>query len=190
MEFIEKEIKEKLTGAVERERGILPDSVRDYLDYMLIETSNDLMGGLGSDQSIEKCGSPVEQMFYIAVNRYFNEIYHYIDRGDQHDLFIAPQFKIKKYRVDFMIEIYRYNDDYSTTPIVRMLIEIDGHDFHEKTKAQVARDKKRDRTLSSECDALLRFSGSEIFKSPHKAAFEAYRIFLDKYLEKMSKLNS
>ena len=43
-------------------------------------------------------------------------------------------------------------------------VECDGHDFHEKTKEQAARDKKRDRDLQALGYRVLRFSGSEIYR--------------------------
>lgn len=44
-------------------------------------------------------------------------------------------------------------------------IECDGHDWHEKTKRQVARDKLRDRRMIAEGIIPLRFSGSEITRN-------------------------
>ncbi|MCL6455084.1 MAG: endonuclease domain-containing protein [Alicyclobacillus sp.] len=69
-------------------------------------------------------------------------------------LFLQKQ--IGKYRVDFAVE---YGD-------VKIVIECDGHEFHEKTKEQAARDKKRDRYLASQGYTVLRYTGSEIVKNP------------------------
>jgi very-short-patch-repair endonuclease len=57
-------------------------------------------------------------------------------------------------RVDFVLR-----HPSSTTAIA---IECDGHDFHERTKQQAARDRKRDRTLQALGYVVLRFTGSEI----------------------------
>lgn len=46
---------------------------------------------------------------------------------------------------------------------VKIAIECDGHDFHERTKEQAARDKSRDRSIVAEGYALFRFTGSEIW---------------------------
>lgn len=55
-------------------------------------------------------------------------------------------------------------------------IECDGHDFHEKTKEQAARDKQRDRDLQSIGWAVARFTGSEIFKNAPAAAEQVRRM--------------
>jgi len=44
-----------------------------------------------------------------------------------------------------------------------IVVECDGHAFHEKTKEQAARDKKRDRVILQAGFPVMRFSGSEIF---------------------------
>ena len=72
--------------------------------------------------------------------------------------FITPQAKVKNYKVDFLVwfSIGRHQGGIS--------VECDGHDFHEKTKEQAARDKKRDRELLTAGFPVMRFSGSEIHK--------------------------
>ena len=45
-------------------------------------------------------------------------------------------------------------------------VELDGHDFHEKTKAQVAYRNRRDRDLQSAGWTIFHFSGSELFREP------------------------
>lgn len=45
-------------------------------------------------------------------------------------------------------------------------IELDGHDFHERTKEQSQRDKSGDRALTLDGWTVLRFTGSEIFADP------------------------
>ena len=53
------------------------------------------------------------------------------------------------------------------------MIECDGHDYHERTKEQAARDKKRDRFFASKGYKVLRFTGSEIWADPEAVAEEA-----------------
>ncbi len=48
---------------------------------------------------------------------------------------------------------------------VPYVIECDGHDFHERTKEQAQRDKKRDRELQAAGYKVFRFTGSEIWRS-------------------------
>lgn len=77
-----------------------------------------------------------------------------------------------KYRTDFSLLVY---SDYPPNGI-SVDIEIDGHDFHEKTKEQAAKDKKRERWLVSQNVHLLRFTGSEVFKNPGRCWSEVFNI--------------
>jgi hypothetical protein len=49
---------------------------------------------------------------------------------------------------------------------MRLAVEVDGHEFHEKTKEQAARDKRRDRELQQEGWNVFRFTGSEVWRDP------------------------
>lgn len=54
-----------------------------------------------------------------------------------------------------------------------VVIECDGHDFHERTKEQAAHDRGRDRWMQANGWSVLRFTGSEIHRDPHRCAEEA-----------------
>jgi very-short-patch-repair endonuclease len=74
-------------------------------------------------------------------------------------IYAFSQVEVDIYRVDFMVALRSL--DLGTAFYA---VELDGHEFHEKTKEQVARDKARDRYLQSRGIAVFRFSGSEIWK--------------------------
>lgn len=80
---------------------------------------------------------------------------------DRFNLDIEPQAEVKTnagtYHVDFLITSKTMGE--LETAIV---IELDGHEFHEKTKEQVARDNKRTRALTQAGMTVLRFSGHEL----------------------------
>ena len=73
---------------------------------------------------------------------------------------LARQFDIGKYKADLIV--YAMCGKASCG----IVIECDGHDFHEKTKDQAARDKRRDREILTAGFPVMRFTGSEIYKSP------------------------
>jgi very-short-patch-repair endonuclease len=78
------------------------------------------------------------------------------------DISISPQAVLRPYRVDFLIT-------HCDTPYSRckgVVVECDGHDFHEKTKEQAARDKSRDRDLQERGYQVFRYAGSEIWRDP------------------------
>lgn len=60
---------------------------------------------------------------------------------------------------------------------VRIAIECDGHDFHERTPEQAQRDKSRDRFLSEQGWIVLRFTGREITRDARSCALQAINAF-------------
>jgi len=79
--------------------------------------------------------------------------------------------------LDVQSQIGRYRADFHLTIRVGELrdlivIECDGHDFHERTKEQAARDKARDRFFTTSGIKTLRYTGSEIFRNAKKCADE------------------
>jgi hypothetical protein len=69
-------------------------------------------------------------------------------------------------RVDFVI------CDESEDPL--LAIEIDGHEFHERTKEQAQADRSRDRLLLRCGVPVVRFTGSEVHADPMGCAREAF----------------
>jgi very-short-patch-repair endonuclease len=115
---------------------------------------------------IKKCESPIEQIFCM----HFIKAASNQGLADSNFLRIIPQWSIningKNRRVDFMIQAQIKGNWYS------VIVECDGHEYHERTKAQAAGDRKRDRALKSLGYTVLRFTGSEIYKNPHGCAIE------------------
>lgn len=112
--------------------------------------------------------SPIERLFLDAFC-HLADMYGYgigavLGEGI---ICVVPQYQIGDMRVDFAIT-YEFHGQ-----SIRLVIECDGHDWHDRTKAQVARDKSRDRAATVRGWRALRFSGSEIFVSPSQCAFEA-----------------
>lgn len=73
---------------------------------------------------------------------------------------------VDKYRPDFLIV------GQCEGIVVRVVVEVDGHDFHERTKEQAARDKKRDRWFQTHGYSVLRFTGSEVYADPEDCALQ------------------
>ena len=110
------------------------------------------------DKMLDLCESPIEKLFLIRL---------YGDRISMMDFIkdyigIIPQCaetleidgEFKSIRIDFLLNVP--NRD------IRIAIECDGHDFHEKTKEQASADKARDFGLQKKGLYILRFSGSDI----------------------------
>ena len=86
-----------------------------------------------------------------------------IDRHQDGGIF--PQVVIGSYRADFLM-LHRA----SLNTFAGIVVECDGHDFHERTKEQATRDKSRDREMQIAGYRVLRFTGSEIWRDAFKCA--------------------
>lgn len=93
--------------------------------------------------------------------------------GDDLIFVMTPQAEVAGYRVDFLLWFARGRE------LRGIAIECDGHDFHEKTKEQAARDKKRDREINVAGFPVIRFTGSEIFRDPVGCAEQVKRALDD-----------
>lgn len=73
--------------------------------------------------------------------------------------YISPktQVRVGQYRIDWSAELRNGK---------RLAVELDGHDFHEKTKEQASKDKRKDRHLISCGYTVIRFSGSDVWNDP------------------------
>jgi len=81
-------------------------------------------------------------------------------------LICVPQAQIDDMRVDFVFSAFMRPSDGSAPYWRRLIVECDGHDFHERTKQQATRDKRRDRNLVVAGYDCFRFSGTEIWTDP------------------------
>lgn len=84
---------------------------------------------------------------------------------------IEPQAQIGDYRVDFLVTARaRWGaDSYAD---VRVVVECDGHQFHERTKEQARSDRRRDRELQKLGFLIYRYTGSEIWRDVYACAHE------------------
>ena len=119
---------------------------------------------------LSTCESPIEQMMAIALTG------HALVQGyfaDDSGLDLKGQQEVchgeDTYRVDFVLSYKTPSNNE-----LRFAVECDGHDFHEKTKEQAARDKKRDRALSAQGYTVIRFTGSEVYAAPWRCAKEVF----------------
>lgn len=78
-------------------------------------------------------------------------------------IFLLPQHPLLAYRVDFVVRVPYVDGGYSPRLLV---IECDGHDFHERTREQAQKDRLRDRAVQAAGHVIFRFTGSEIWRDP------------------------
>lgn len=124
--------------------------------------------------------SPIEQMFLIACHAMCASRYLEVNPGPSVDrngnlcrgygVFISTQYPVGKYKVDFLLSQNEIGPSEILTPVI---VELDGHDFHDKDKRQRSYEKSRDRYLVKEGFRVLHFTGSDVVSDPFKVAFEA-----------------
>jgi len=86
-------------------------------------------------------------------------------------LSVWHQVCIGNYVADFIVRFCLDDQNYYAA------VECDGHDFHERTKEQAAHDRARDRFFQSEGLAVMRFTGSEIWRAPGAVSREIVSFF-------------
>ena len=100
------------------------------------------------------CESSIERLFLEAFDAIRTKNIH-----TMYDYWLYPQVEIGNYRADF--ELINHKDK-------KIIVECDGHEFHQKSKQQVEKDNQRERDLKKLGYEVVRFSGSEIFKDAEK----------------------
>lgn len=98
------------------------------------------------------CESPIERLFLQALTPF-------VPDGVE----LHSQYEVLGCRVDFVL----------IGPKNRIVIECDGHDYHERTKEQARKDRGRDRAFQQEGWLVARFTGSEIYADAERCAKEA-----------------
>lgn len=151
-------------------------TIEEKLDERMAMHIEDYFNNLLDD--VEGCESPIEKIFVLELRRamessranFVGDLFEWESQGE---IVVFEGFKReKKYRADFLVNFLRQENDIH----YRFVIECDGHDFHEKTKEQVARDKRRDRDMMESGIVVIRFTGSEIYENPYRCAYQAVNI--------------
>lgn len=147
------------------------------------------------------CESPIERHFLgalivVAKDQLRDVVVHGKDRTYLEtrpfygaSVHVYPQRAIGEYRVDFLLVLKAAaasEQDDGRTPgrpdrrEFPLVVECDGHDFHEKTKEQASRDKQRDRVLQSCGYNVFRFSGADLHRQPLECASDCVTFLEEK----------
>lgn len=132
------------------------------------------------------CHSPIEQLFSAALVIVLNtnELEHkqlpikdYLDFCS--GISVYHQYEVGKYRVDFLL---RYPEPFiMNTNVLKskyggktkeVVVELDGHEFHDKNEQQRRYEKARDRYIQKQGYKVFRYTGAEIVRNPFAAALE------------------
>ncbi len=128
-----------------------------------------------AEMKTRECQSPIEKIMLIALThtQYCEWTSWHTGFGPFDDKHAVAVMAMSYVYVQFPVptdgRVYRLD-----IAIVgkggKFAIELDGHDFHERTKEQAAHDKKRDRALVAAGWKVLRFTGSEVWRDVAECA--------------------
>ena len=139
------------------------------------------------------CESPIEQLFLAATHTILNV--NALAEGESdvsHDIAviygvsIRQQAKIGNYRVDFRMEYtsgemvdYDKGKRAAGHEIRKIVVELDGHEFHDTNEKQRRYEKARDRFLQKKGYKVFHYTGAEVVKDPFAAAAECVAYLVD-----------
>lgn len=85
-------------------------------------------------------------------------------------LFVRSEVQLPFGRVDFLIAA----EGLEPRRFRQLIVECDGHAFHERTKEQAAKDRNRDREAVLAGYDVFRFTGSELWRDPWGCAAKVH----------------
>lgn len=108
-----------------------------------------------------ECESPIEHLLYAGYKMMEERSMLPLAAGMK----FSMQAEVGPYRADFLITLKGADGKEK-----HLVVEADGHEFHERTKEQAAKDRSRDRWMTTHNYEVLRFTGSEIWANPFACA--------------------
>lgn len=169
-------MRNNISFKIEEETELKKPLEESVLEYLKLETE-DYVRHLY--KSLEDCESPIEKMLSIALNGHkerslvyqkLESFFDSIDITRQGNVECPGLNKdeIKKYRVDFLIELSKEQKTH------KFAIECDGYEFHSDNES-FSKDRNRDLILLSNGIHTIRISGKDILESPHICASNVFR---------------
>lgn len=131
--------------------------------------------------------SPIEKLFALALTmraqhgatEYADVVFVETEQDEKDQLeiddrspirlVVRPQVTIGNRRVDFLIHALDWSSGFKNKQNWKwrkLIVECDGHDYHERTKQQAAKDRAKDRAAVMQGHDCFRFTGSELWADP------------------------
>jgi very-short-patch-repair endonuclease len=153
-------IQEVFGSALDLDPIIDADDVQQRLEWHKRQLAKGFQAKVQDRIQSHGIASPIEQLFLLQ--------WDFMNVEDRKRVSLTPQQEVtvggQTYRIDFCI----------TSDIAdwKLAVELDGHDFHEKTRAQAAKDKQRERALIRDGYTVVRFTGTEVVRDTAKCVSE------------------
>jgi very-short-patch-repair endonuclease len=149
------------------------------------------------EQAFGLCGSPIERMLlssFLVVGHQRDYALQLrtphsterLGREALDNLLIQPQAPLGEHRVDFLLTQESLMPDFANQRTLadgmkipgnlearaQLVVECDGHDFHDRTKEQASRDRSRDRALQALGFRVYRYTGADLWRDTFQCAAE------------------
>lgn len=112
--------------------------------------------------------SPIEELFYVAI----------CGPAFMLDVHVSHEsIGFKPYLPDFALDRATPKPDEDGFDEELLIVELDGHQFHEKTPEQAEHDRKRDRWFAANGYRVIRFTGREVWRDVRSCVAEALAFF-------------
>lgn len=131
--------------------------------------------------------SPIERMMIIGIVGFSMVVPRYSFEGSKAPfadseiwptLHVDTQVPIGRYRADIVVRVTLGGKELGS-----VVVECDGHDFHERTRAQAERDRSRDREMTLAGYKVLRFTGSELYRNLSLCAADVHEACWQMFLK-------
>jgi very-short-patch-repair endonuclease len=167
----------------EREDADLSDDQADdrLLNFRPVSIADSARAAMDTVYAAWRTESPIEGLLASALtprilaNGGLLLFQHQIIAGtqvDQPQLRLTLQEQRGEYRVDFELAYHPRGG-----PLKTMVIECDGHEFHDRSVEQATRDRRRDRRFLAEGTPTFRFTGWEITRNAGACADEIMKFW-------------
>lgn len=145
----------------------------------------DLQGGWSDKQAerfrrahrrgFHRCESPIERQMALAFSRTDGFSW----RRSSDPLWVLGHWPSRAMQLMAQVEWLSHRADFALVPAgwtsakpIPLVVEVDGHDYHERTKEQAERDRRRDRLMTHSGATVLRFTGREVWRNAEACAAE------------------
>ena len=160
------------------------------IDYGMEMAANEISGF--HDMRATHVHSPIEHIFltafYVVMRNAEPRLNVHVCMVEEDFWFssehaswkIMPQAPIGPFRCDFAIRWLNMMGDWSPRLLI---VECDGHDFHERTKEQASKDRARDRELQQMGHTVFRFTGADLYRDPVGCATQAANWLIKQFFD-------
>lgn len=137
---------------------------------------------IGVDLTRGVIESPIEQILHVAIQTLAKIAEVQTSYGIEPvkvgeywyplGLSTHPQYHFDPYRVDFLFNYNDYQIEEKKISERYLVVECDGHNWHERTEKERRYEKRRDRFLASKGLTVFHYTGSEVVSEPFRVAAE------------------